>query len=383
MKSKKDICVLNNDNTYSFIHNDDLSILSACKKDKSKYIFFPVYSNDGVRYYKEDTKVVLSSIKISITGTLLLCDFTDSGVSFKDPVPISMEAKNIAETYAILGSLYNIEYCCEVLKSSSMQIKPELFEFEIRIWVDGCEYYLNHDMYFNTLNMVEDQDHSLEDDYEISVAPIYDIIGYIENTISYKMGSSLFTDNPHFILFTDNTYMDYDDFKKLKQEPPSNSALLGSTGSSLYVSISYDEYRLIKSDDDIYDFSYVLYDIYENCEEEDAIPDEDVSVSTILELDGDVYRIGRYDEIRIYTDTQFIFLLTAIRDLSTLLILEAEGECQICFSCYINKNLDPYHCASIGESITYNLAQEYNTDLLYILALRSKATQLKTKEQLS
>ena len=383
MKSKKDICILNNDNTYSFIHNDDLSILSACKKDKSKYILFPVYSNDGIRYYKEDTKVILSSIKMSITGTLLLCDFADSGVSFKDPVPISMEANNIAETYAILGSLYNIEYCCEVLESPCMQIKPELFEFEIHIWVDGCEYYLNHDMYFHTLNMVEGQDHSLEDDYEISVAPIYDIIGYIENTISYKIGSSLFTDNPHFILFTDNKYMDYYEFKKLKQEPPSNSALLLSTGSSLYLSISYDECKLVESDNDIYSFAYVLYDVHKGCEE-DAIPDEDVSVSTILELERDVYEIGLSDELRVYTDTQFIFLLTAIRDLSTLLTLEAESEYQICFSCYINKNLDSQHCAYIEESITYNLAQEYGTDLLYILALRSKATTMKdTKEQLS
>lgn len=388
MKNKKEICVLNKDNTYQFISNDDMTVLSYAKRDKSKYIFFPVYNKDGVKYYRENANVIMSPIQIKLDGTLLVCDFNDSGVSFKDAVPISLVANSIAESYSLLGSLYTLEHCCEVLETTNLQLKPELFEFDIVIYVDGCKYHLNHDLYTEiskSLNNLE----TIEEDYAIDVVPIYSIIGYIENTISYKMSDlSSSYNNPNFILFPNGECLDYNEFKTRKINPPDNSALLASTGSSLYVSLSYLDYKLMHPDnanDTQYVFEYVIFDTYgsdDDIQNDECILEEDLSCHVILELESYMYEVYMNDQIPVYTDTEFIFLLTSINDISEVLILFAAANINICYTCAVSIGSDHSYQPVIMESITRKIADTVSTDLLDLLTRHIIAIESGTKEQL-
>ena len=200
MKSNKDICVLYKDNTYEFISNTDKDILSYAKRDNTTSIFFPVYGKGGIKYYREDTSCILSSIKMKITGTLILCDSGDHGISFEAPTKIKLVSSNIAESYSLLGSLYNIEHCCEALETGNLSISPELIDFDVFIQVDGCEYHLDDELFYEIT-----KGSIMDNEYGLVTISIYDLIGFIENTITYKIShSSLYSSNEDYALFDNN-----------------------------------------------------------------------------------------------------------------------------------------------------------------------------------
>lgn len=375
MKANKDICVLTENNTYYFINNTDSEILYYAKKDNTKYIFFPIYSKGSIKYYKEDASVLLSPISISIDATLLLCSMSDNGVNFREPRPIHLKANSIAESYSLLGSLYNIEYCCEILETECMNVKPELVNFEIRIYVDEHEYFLDTKIYEDTVKLA-DEDSIFDSfvDYGFYALSVYNLIGYIENTISYKSKRfySLSDSNEDYILFTEGNYAKCEDNKSYYTD---NAIVLCTSGSPMYLSVLYSEYSNLASDHD-YMFSYVVYDPKQIPEDDDYIPDENLTCQIILELSDYMYEILLFDDIHVYTKAAFIFALLSVIDISEVLLgcadcylTEDISTTKICYTASLTwmSRYDSMHTRIISDSITNNIAKDASHDILQSL----------------
>jgi hypothetical protein len=366
MKSNKDICVLYKDNTYEFISNTDKDILSHAKRDNTTSIFFPVYGKGGIKYYREDTSCILSSIKMKITGTLILCDSGDHGVSFEAPTKIKLVSSNIAESYSLLGSLYNIEHCCEALETGNLSISPELIDFDVFIQVDGCEYHLDDELFYEIT-----KGSIMDNEYGLVTISIYDLIGFIENTITYKIShSSLYSSNEDYALFDNGKYCIVTS-KNRQKLAHCDGAMLISAGCALYMSLSIREYALFKPDY-VYSFSYVIFDKVDMPNEE-YIPDEDLSDEILMELEGYMYDIIELDTIYVYTVEEFIYLAMSTSDIYDLLdslIESGEMTCDICYTCNITVDKSLANQAVISESSTNKILLDQNKDLLYMMTCR-------------
>ena len=374
MKYQKDVCVLNEDGSYYFIYNTDGDILSNAKRDASKYLFFPIYSKGSVKYYKEDAHVIISSINIVIDATLLLCSMSDNGVNFRKPKNIHLVANSIAESYSLLGSLYTLEYCCESLETEYMNMKPELIDFDIHIYVDGCEYHLNASIYEETVKMVDEN--SMYDsfvDYGFYALSVYNLIGYIENTISFKSKRfySLSPANENYILFPEGDYMAENDPPEDYLPDLDRGVILISTGSPMYISLLYSEYTALMSD--TYTFSYVVYEPREIPDDDEYIPEEELDCDVILELDGYMYEELQSDTIHSYTEASFLFLLISAQEMAEVLLgsadeylVESIETTKVCFTATLESvsAFDSNHKRLISDSTTNTILNTTGHDML-------------------
>ena len=374
----KDIFVLYDDNSYKFIDNTDASILSYAKKDHVKFMFFPVYGKNSTRYYKEDAKVIISPIKITIDAQMLLCTPTDDGLDYGYSNAIHLESNDIASSYSLIGSLYNLELCCEELYTEYHNIEPYFINFEVHISVDGCEYKLDPELFANSINELAESGNSYAKasivyGSDFNAIHIGELIHYIENTISYKDSryDSLNGSNEDYMIFDNDEYVTYTT-KTNFVTSSDKTLLLMTTGTPLYMTILFKEYMMLCGCRK-YDLSYCVYSKLELPNDEDYLDEHDISCSTLYELSDYLYNIQFDDTIYIYSINQFLFIATGIADINDVLMTEIDNnllfddDISVCYTCNINMTDNFAHNALIGDSITSNLIKTDNLDFLSML----------------
>lgn len=374
----KDIFVLYDDNSYKFIDNTDANILSYAKKDHVKFMFFPVYGKNSTRYYKEDAKVIISPIQITIDGQLILCNITDDGPDYGYSSKIHLESNDIASSYSLIGSLYNLELCCEELYTEYHNIEPYFINFEVRISVDGCEYKLDTELFVNSINELAESGNSyakasMVHEADFNAIYIDELIHYIENTISYKDAryDSLNGSNEDYMIFDNDSYITYT-AKTNFVTSSDKTLLLMTTGTPLYMTVLFKEYLMLCGCNR-YDISYCVYAKLDLPSDEDYLDEHDINCNTLYELDGYVYDVQYDDTAYMYFINQFLFAVTGIADINDVLMTEIDsnllfdGDISICYTCNISLTDNFAHNALISDSITSNLINTDNLDLLSMI----------------
>lgn len=382
----ENIYVLRSDYTYSNITNSDMSIINASNDVNVKYLVFPVNGYNGIKYIleKRENVAVISSIKIRVTGELGFAILSEDVADINDCCnKIDLSANNIYEYYNLLGSLYNLEICAEMLDmsvASCTEYRPILTNFEIDIVANGIEYHLDPDLY---KTVVPDDEFSLLKDFNETILLVTDLIDYIEHTVSNKNAYDNVVDRwKSFMLYDDHTYskLQYGtrskcyqikspylpSEKKIKESILENSIILIDSDSPIYTAVTYGEFDTLRSDD-AYCMSYALY-YDEVATSMNAIPEDQLSVDVLYELDNSDYYVQWSDTLMFQSINQAIFTMISLRDIG-IILNEAlpwyeEEFSNICYTWHISKDKDKLHKISIVESVTDKLINKDNIDML-------------------
>ena len=374
-KHKKNIIdnnvyVLDNDYTYHIIDNSNMSIIKACNNSHSKYLLFPINSKSGTKYILDKKEYVPYDIKLRIEGKIAFVTYGGDYCDISDVNDISLEANSIAEYYAVMGSLYNIEVCSYMTDTQYMEyeIRPALLCFEIYIKIGDKEYLLNPDLYKEVVPTDEfDVSNQLSD----TILTVYNLINYIEHTVSNKeQYENIISGYRSFMLYNDGTYSKlqsrnrssgiltktprkYTEDGKIPQSKIDNSVVILDTDTPLYISVPYNEFNSLRSND-MYQLSYVQYYTEINTPL-NAIPDEDLSVEVITEIDGADYNVLHSDDISFSHINQIIFTLLSLNDINIILQSSFPWYDELvdtCFTVVISKEYDKTHKYKVIQSST-------------------------------
>lgn len=407
MKSKNigidnNLYLLRSDYTYDIIKdNSDITILNAIRTKNAKYLIFPINSSNGTKYFLESISYVPQDIRISITGKLSFLVYGADTIDMTEDIDIDMSAETIAEYYALLGSLYNLEVCSEMLDpmSRETEARPCLTEFDIRILVSGERYRLTPELY---KDYIEYDEYSVMNQLEYVTISIQDAVAYIQNIVSGKDGFDSITGKyKSFILFDNGTYakanmsISYNrwaikspklntatktDIDKMNE----NAIVLLDSETPLYATLPYKEFDMLKSDQ-TYHLSYVAFS-YEVNSSINNISDDELNVTILEELDGTDYDMSYSDDMMYYCINQAIFVMLSMADITTILKKIIPWECvdeprNICYTWTLKKSHDKYNYTMISESITDTMILRDHIDIIRKLVATIRAVTTTDTEE--
>jgi hypothetical protein len=359
------VYVLRDDYTYSIIDNSDMSIIRAASSKHTKFLLFPVNSINGTKYMLERAECVPHNVKLHIQGTLSFVMYGDDIVDMSDGSEIELTSNTISEYYAVMGSIYNMEVCTYMLdtQSYSYETRPALSSFLIQIENDGIKYELDPDIFQKASPYDE---FSILNQLDGTIMPLYDLINYIEHTVSGKGEyDNVVNQYKSFMLYDDGTYSRLqaqqrsDRYlikapnldKKTDKDRLNSSVVVLDTDTPLYIAVPYNEFDAFRSDS-VYTMSYVIY--YNEASNLNSIPDTELSVDVILEIDGMDYNVLYNDDMQYTTINQFMFTLMSLKDIDLILWTiypwEEPGLSNICYTAFIDKSYDKNHKCKISQS---------------------------------
>ena len=381
----ENVYILRDDYTYHIIKNSDADIIKASRDLKTKYILFPVNGITGTKYLldKRENVFMISNISLHIDADIGFVLYGDDIADVNGYNHIELKADNIYEYYSLLGSLYNIEICSEMLDmstASSIEIRPALINFVVDININGDRYQLNPEVY---RTVVPTDDFSILNSLDGTILLVDDLIKYIEHTVVGKDEYENVIDSYRsFMLFNDGTYsrlrygarnknyqiksIHLPKTGKIDDAKLCSSIVLLDSDSALYAAVTYEEFDALKSDE-TYTFSYVMYNIEVNTAL-NSIPDEELTVDVVLELDGADYYVQWEDVVMFTTINQVAFVMVSMQDVS-LVLNEAlpwydEGFTSLCYTWSITKAKDKLHKFVLQESATDKLICRDHYDIL-------------------
>ena len=369
--SLTDVLVFMKDNTFKSIKPTNDEILKMAKNDKARFLFFPVNSKYGTKYYKVKASDIMTDIKISITGSMAICLVSDDALDISYEADINLKGNNIAESMSVLGDIYNTQLCVEQMTSmaNGSESAAILLEFDIKIYADDQYYHLTPELYEDTQGEKDPEDRTPLDECEETYMLFSSLLDYIEYSIFYRYGYDEDLDRyTSYIMSNDKTYTKFarDSLNKLSKLY--KCAVLLDTSTPLYFTISPDEYNAIYSKSS-YSFEYVIYE-NEVASAMNEIDDADLNVYIVQELDTDYYILWD-DTIYVSYVNTFLFILSSLSDISALLKLlhssmADEGLMAICYAIHASYNVG-YHTINVEIDCTDRMIRN-GYDAIYKLA---------------
>ena len=369
-KSKK-VYVFKTDNTYYSINPYDANILSEARDPKTTFFMFPILSANGTKYYKEYAKNIWNTLKLKITGKAAFCTIEPDVLDIGDEYQISLESNDIAETFSLLGSLHNLELCCEELDSytTETQTRPALMEFMIHVYSGGQEYKLDEAMYADSVD-IDPENPDVRFAAGCPLFYICDLLNYLDSTLLCKpdypesTSTYILNSNGYFKKYgVSDKIQDADMFEHTKKKD-TNLVVLVSVDSRVYFALDLYEYMSLSLHTSSYNITYVVYENEPNSTLND-ISIEELSVTVILELAGVDYEYYREDAIYLYSPIELMYLLVSARDIMDILLHttwygDDYGLMRACITYNFGYKLDEKHTASVNASIVDKNVREHD-----------------------
>ena len=206
-KIDNNIYIIRNDYTYKISDNSNASIKRAAMDDKTVGIVFPIHGIHGTKYFFErNPYILMNDLKVSIEANATFMLYNSDFVNLANSFEISIKSKGIAEYYDMMGSLYNLQICTELLEPVSMssEICAILSGFIVRIDIGGEIYELTPEKYRQVVPLDE---YDIMNSLEGIHITLSDLIDYIEHTVCGKPRHVNVTDKyKSFMLYPDGTY---------------------------------------------------------------------------------------------------------------------------------------------------------------------------------
>lgn len=366
MSKENDVYILKNDNSYVTSKPTDSAINAYALDNDTVALVFPMNGINGPKYILVQPENIPNNVHLKITGSL---EFITMGADTVDAssnnTPIDMEANTIAQFFAVLCSLYNIELCCEKIDDSSgyYSMRPSLMEPSIDLEVNGNKYHLDEKIFYEVYEL--DEFDPVNDLSEQVLFMSY-IIDYLETTAcgmdpcaapttSRKNGYILYGDGTYEVI---KSYINKED--RLKYADKYGAAVLINIDCSLYCAVDIFDYSLYSTLNNTATMSWIIYECEPGCMAADHIPEEDLNITVIEEQDGYAYEVHWENTSIMYDINSMIYLLLSTGDIIDILHavffdIYTNGEedfMHICMEVTMPVNIDKTHCASLIEAVT-------------------------------
>lgn len=366
-KKSDDVFVFKKDGSFYSIKPYDNLILQEVRSSTVKFFLFPIRSVNGTKYYKEYPCNITGTMKLKITGDLSFCIYGSDILNIGDERYINLESHDIAETFSLLGSLRNLDTCCQLLDSytGETQRRASLTNFEITIYSNGQEYMVNDEIYIETVPIDPDD---IRYDATCILFYMEDVITYVEYALMQKRDDiNLQMDSNYRYIMMDDKYDKF--LIKDKTKIPDETIILSTPDKTIYYAIKYAEYKLTKTTHSAYTVSYVIYEDEPNTAQNDMEADE-LSVDVIMELDGVDFSIFFDDMMHTYSIDDMIFMMISAPDIIDILKRDGTYICEdddafihVCLTYTLTHSLSTTHNALIVASVSDKNINE--RDVLY------------------